>query len=332
MALTDTVTEEIRIAKEKKLFRLAAVEAIKNSHNAVKACWAILFTGGTFALLNSFDHVVECKVGFQSARVPAATGFDCKQLEYLDGLQFLIYLGLIIVYVLTFYRFYVGNIRVFDIRYDEAFKFVQNLATEGSGKADNAAEKDREFKWLFGYSDQWSKAENIYLIFKTLAIIYLTVAITKPLKFEIVYLLVLVLDILWILASTIHFWGIKRVTFRDKFFGSFENKKIRDYEEGKILEKGDNEIIRDLERMFPSRAFKIWGWNNFCSAIVLALFVIPLSLDAVGIQIDAIVIAPLEKCLLVAGLTVMLGNCVIDLWLTWGFYNPRYSKLNDNLF
>ena len=40
----------------------------------------------------------------------------------------------------------------------------------------------------------------------------------------------------------------------------------------------------------------------------------------------------METRVLIGGILLMLGNCVLDLSLTWDFYNPPYSKLNDYLF
>ena len=45
--------------KKIAIFRSFAEEATKNSHNARKMVWAILFTGGTFQLLHSFDEWLE---------------------------------------------------------------------------------------------------------------------------------------------------------------------------------------------------------------------------------------------------------------------------------
>lgn len=348
--MVDPVTEESNIAREKRLFRLAAVEAIKNSHNAIKSVWTILFTGGTFALLNSFDHVVECSLVDPSERAAATvgTGFPCKDLAYLSGYYgFPIYLGLIVVYVATFYRFYVGNIRVFDIRYNEAIEFVKNLAAKRS-----ETDQDAEYDWLLDYNDRWKKIENIYLMFKTLVIVYLTVSIANPLKFEVVYLLLLLMDILWIVSDWTgrntrrlfryvrrklmeRFCGgissqtkeIEEPLYIKKFFGSFE--KSRQKGQGSEGEK----IPSGLEKMFPQAAFRIWGRNNSVFAVLLCIFVVPLGLCHLGVHVfESPISHELETRILIGGVLLMLGNCVFDLGLTWDFYNPPYSKLNNYLF
>jgi hypothetical protein len=339
-AIGEDRTAKEKTAKEKTLFRAAATVAIRNSHDAIKACWAILFTGGTFALINSVDHILECKLSGGAT----ISGFSCAELGYpLDGAYFwLIYPGLVVVYVLTFYRFYVGNIRVFDIRYDEVFEFIDN----STGEMPDEKAKDREFDWLLEYNAQSWRGENLFLVFKTLVIIYLTIAITKPFKFVAIYAILLMMDIFWIVVG----WIFSRIPksredepqlqFRNKFFSSFD--KLRELTQWKLVEKDVKKIIRDLEISFPKSAMIRWGWNNF--TFLLILLAIPRVVNEQGVQIWLHKLAPkiwdatipitpnLVDKFLVAGLVAMLSNCVVDLFLTWKFYNPRFMKLNRYLF
>lgn len=108
--------------ERKELFRKFAGTAIENSHGAIKQVWVALFAGGTFALIKSFDELMGCAGFFD--RPGTCNGFlqkvhNCpSDRVYLLLLLFTLYF----VYILTFYRFYVGNVRVFDMRYIEVGK------------------------------------------------------------------------------------------------------------------------------------------------------------------------------------------------------------------
>ena len=84
--------------------------------------------------------------------------------------------------------------------------------------------------------------------------------------------------------------------------------------------------------MFPKEALRIWATNNSIRRI-LCIFVVPLGLSHLCVHIFEPQISPeMETRNLIGGILLMLGNCVFDLGLTWNFYNPPYSKLNDYLF
>jgi hypothetical protein len=309
------------VKAERNLFRAAVGEAIKNSHTAIKNCWTILFTGGTVVLVVSFDRLVECKYGGN------VVGFDCSQLAYRDDWRFVMYFGFIAVYLLTFYRFYVGNIRAFDIRYDEVFKFVASLTKE------KLEQEDEGFKWLIAYNDQSDRLESIYLILQTLVIIYLTVAVTTALKFEIAYLALLWFDMFWLAWTRIG--GNPKISFRQKFIDSFEKLGAIDQKKkSKIkLNSEEKKIFSNLEMMFPSRAVVIWSWNNFVFAILLSIVVVPMASNRLGVEVfPGIEIFKHEDWLLIIGLGLMIANCLVDLIWTWIFYNPRYTKLTGYLF
>jgi hypothetical protein len=160
--------------ERKELFRKFAGTAIENSHGAIKQVWVALFAGGTFALIKSFDELMGCAGFFD--RPGTCNGFlqkvhDCpSDRVYLLFLLFTLYF----VYILTFYRFYVGNVRVFDMRYIEVGKFVALLVD----KQKKPEEKDITYREFFEYIDKNSRMESIYLIFKTLVIISLTIEIS----------------------------------------------------------------------------------------------------------------------------------------------------------
>lgn len=92
--------------------------------------------------------------------------------------------------------------------------------------------------------------ESIYLIFKTLVIISLTIEINAPKNFLIIYMFMLLLDVGWIHITT----ASSRPYFGTLFFETMK-------------------LPRDShDMMFPSRAMTVWKVNNFvCSFVLLAV-------------------------------------------------------------
>jgi len=220
------------------------------------------------------------------------------EINTRNVLNFLLLISLYLVYVLTFYRFYVGNIRVFDMRYIEVVKFIGLLGE----KQTSAVEKDSEYRTFFEYIDGNSRWESIYLIFKTLVIISLTIEINTPRNFMIIYLLLMVMDIVWIALTS-----PPTPYFRELFFKTL----------------GLNEDA-GLGMNFPSRATELWKRNNIWCAFWLGLVLLCVySRECV----------PLLQMLagtwfyLAAGAAVMLFNCLQDLHRTWRFYNPRFADV-----
>jgi hypothetical protein len=103
-----------------KLARAFASEAISNSHAGIKGCWMIVFSAGTFAALSTMKDVL-IQVHWFNGTVPPDKHIDQHPL-----ICFLLF----VVFVLTFLRFYIGGVRVFDIRYSEIFRLVNTELSE----------------------------------------------------------------------------------------------------------------------------------------------------------------------------------------------------------
>jgi hypothetical protein len=308
------------------VFRRFAEEATKNSHATIKQVWTILFTGGTFALLHSFDQlVISFEHIFDGSLDPNEPYIWCEQFQFdlseiacwverydLVLCTLMVSLLLFVVYLLTFYRFYVGNIRVFDMKYDEAFKFIDSRYKEENwhnGKPDNS-KKDEDYQELLNYSTRLSGRETFQLMINTLVIVYLTVLPLSPFKFLLVYFILLILDMLWIWKSADrhqHF-------FQKRFFEEFETLPPKDL----------------IEEVFPKYATSRWHINNVFFAIVL--FLILIIYVWIFFKSAGTLMQEWEEVgLLALGAMVALMNCVVDLMCTWGFYNPKFSLAYESV-
>jgi hypothetical protein len=275
--------------KKLVIFRTFAREATKNSHVAIKACWTILFTGGTLALLRSFDELVQCKFPLLKSGL-----VDVRCAHVPDDFSFWLSISLFAVYILTFYRFYVGNIRVFDIRYDEVFKFIDSLHVEKNrqgGAHGDLEQEEQDYHNLLNYSDSLTKRESIYLIIQTFIIVYLTVTPSNPLKFLWVYLSLLTTDIIWIV------WNFRRIQTREKY---------RKYLSSRFFEVFQELINTGFDRMFPENASRKWRINNAIFAFIILV-------------------------VLLTHLAISNSGCIFDFGVfeDWDFYNPKFGQAQD---
>src|SRR6202035_4043667 len=227
-------TELEKLEMRKEIFRKTAGTAIENSHVAIKQVWVVLFAGGTFALINSFDTLLGCAGIFDQRANNLCGGFPSK-----DKLAFWLLVSFYLVYIMTFYRFYVGNIRVFDMRYIEVGKFISLLSEEKYGAS--ADEKDTLYRKFFTAIDDTGSRwwDSIFLIFKTLVIISLTIEINSPRIFITIYFFVMVLDIIWMMRK-----GVPKPFFRDIFV---EHLGLTH-----VLRKRDKNFKGRFDMTFPS--------------------------------------------------------------------------------
>ena len=252
------------------VFRGFAEAATKNSHATIKQVWTILFTAGTFALLQSFDRwVISFEHIFDGSFDPNEPYIWCEQFRFdlseiacwgerhdLELCTLMVSLPLFVVYLLTFYRFYVGNIRVFDMKYDEVFKFIDSryeAENWHNGEPDNS-KKNADYQKLLEYSTRLSGRETFQLMINTLVIVYLTVLPLSPFKFLLVYFILMILDMLWISKSADrhqHF-------FQNRFFEEFERLPPKDL----------------IEEVFPKYATGRWHANNLLFAFILLVVLI----------------------------------------------------------
>lgn len=314
------------------VFRSFAREAIKNSHASIKACWAILFTGGTFALLRSLDTWYECTFWNGEA---AKSGYMHRYCMLPHDATFnFLYAPLpaifSFVYVLTFYRFYVGNIRVFDMRYNEAFRFYDSIYEHRKKPIDSDIQdeadrkKAKDYQTLLNYNDYLMKIESLVLIFVTFVIVYLTVTILDPSKFLWTYALLLFLDLVWMIALA---WGGGR-----EVRNNLQRQIVyRLYDLGDGSNSSD--FRRLLEKMLPMYATDRWSYNNLIFLFVILLILVPYEL----IHWKLILLSWTDNTRIIdlfffwVGAVAVLLNCVRDLWQTWDFYNPKFGKAHKLL-
>lgn len=90
---------------------------------AIKSCWLVIFAGGTINFITSLDKMGSCFGILNPHNCPSDYNLALLNLGVIPLLH--------VVYILTFFRFYVGDIRVFDFRYSEVYKFANMLADTG---------------------------------------------------------------------------------------------------------------------------------------------------------------------------------------------------------
>lgn len=334
---------------KKEVLRKFAGTAIENSHAAIKQVWVAIFAGGTFQLIRSFDGLMGCLDIFFRGSASCSPYLTTMHGNPMWSPDFWLVIALYVIYVLTFYRFYVGNIRVFDIRYIEVGKFVALIAEKLAAKAkadadarpaekakiteDAKSEVDALYDDFFAYNNGQNRfGDSIFLIVKTLAIVSLTIEINDPKVFLNIYLIVIVLDLLWMIFARL--WNGFRgrrgartaptflTTKYFAFLGLKTRLKERDANPVPNREKISN---ADLEKIFPSRAIRTWSGINFLCFVLLLLVVAAVDFKFCGLM-DLPAGSRLPYWL---GIAVMMLNCVLDLFLTWGFYNPTFRKAHD---
>lgn len=338
---SDSAGEPDRRSDRDDVFRKFARKATKNSHVALKNCWMILFAGGTFALLRSFDNFIECKLSAGAAlnKLAESLGNDGNFCHALNQgyCYFALSLLLFAIYILAFYRFYVGNVRVFDIVYDEVFEFIDSLhekiqisnakAREGNEQENSNSEtrkkKTKDYVNLLRYSDGLNKWESFCLILTTLIIVYLTVTPLNAPKFLTVYLILLAADVFWLLLDKI---PLPRAR---------ETENARKYVRDKVFFRTFAELRKiKFDRTFPGYAKSVWQWNNIgCLVILLPImgwyWYVCLCCKMTFAQDPAQELTGLH--LLWLGAAVALANCLIDLILARDFYNPKFSQAHEEV-
>jgi hypothetical protein len=281
--------EESTRQQRLKILREYILEAVINSHAGLKSCWTVIFAGGTFNFILSLDKLGEC------SRLFHQPVFETCQFGTLSHLDLITVAVMHIAYVLTFVRFYVGGIRVFDIKYNELFKFA-NKITESSSR--NAI-----YKAVLEFSDRsiW-KAEVFFLTVQSLFLISLTFHLGDVRDYVINYSVLLIMNSCWLVIGK----RSSTPVTSSLFFSEFPELRH----------------IPSLKIMFPRRALGTWAWNNVPTAVILCLAWGALQRGSIFLICGRDVTPFL--LLACAALTVL--NSVIDFSLTWSFYFPQFAK------
>ena len=282
----------MKTIEDTRLVRRYISEAILNSHAAIKSCWLVMFTAGTFAALTNLNAVLRC-FGVLGHPASAKCSFDEPLLNYC--LAF-------VIFFLTFARFYLGDVRLFDNRYSEVYKLVNDEIDLHGGK--DAADR---FSALLAHNDRnMFKFEGIWLLFQTLMVVFLAYQIDAPSNFVTVYIVLLICNAIWLEIMNQLVEPTTSHTLAEIF--PFTKKEAR-----------------RLRARFPRIASNIWAVNNVCHAVAL-LFVQFLAVGALrswGYPVQASILGANTP---LACLLICLSNCAVDFLLAWNLYFPRFSQ------
>jgi hypothetical protein len=267
-----------------KIIRQFLMSISSHSNNGIKNVWLILFTAGAIIALRKL-HVLLVDTGFIVESTPAAD-------VVLPAVSFLLFF----IYFLTFFRFYVGDIRIFDIRYSEVFGII-NTYVEESGLTSKSEKYLIEY--LKYHDSGLFRFESLFLVFQTVIIAYLAFHILEPWNFLRVYLVLMCVNLAWLSLSNVRF----DAAASEIIYGIFGVKK-----------SGEKTAF---EYMFPREAGWIWVKNNAVTALIIAVLLFaPYARwqDEIGLT---------QNARYWIGALVMLGNCLFDITYTRNFYFPK---------
>jgi hypothetical protein len=292
---------------EFKLARSYIAEAIKNAHSAIRTSWTIMFTAGTFGAVSTLSAVLRCK---RNLYIPPITDYPIPKSSCHFNDRLINYILCFVVYFLTFARFYLGDCRMFDIKYSELFQLVLNEISLKSGKG----AEDR-FQDIMRYNDRkFFKFEFLWLMFQALIVILLAFQIDNAEFFVEVYIVLLLGNCAWL------------------YFSIVRSKAIITETVSAVLphmhrEMSDRSRISPKLRL-PLAAGLVWIWNNLGHAVILLIVVVftpylGKSIELVGMQLS---VWPNSMTIAVF---VCLSNCLLDFKLSHNFYFPKF--LDDYL-
>lgn len=285
-----------------RLARSYIAEAIKNAHAAIRSSWTIMFTAGTFGALSTINAVLRCKHSWYIPHIisyptpPNACHYDDTLVNYMMGL---------IVYFLTFSRFYLGDCRVFDIKYSEIFSLIVNETNSRSGRG-----PEERFERIMRYNDRkFFKFEFIWMLFQTLVVIFLAFQIDNAEFFVEVYILLLVSNSVWLYVSV--FQGEPTIT--NTVSEALPYMHLAVPSRGRIRAK-----LR-----LPREAARVWIINNLVHATILCLIVIFSPMLGPAFSVSDVYLQTWSFSMTIA-MMVCLSNCLVDFKLSHNFYFPKF--------
>jgi len=251
-----------------------------------------MFTAGIFAALSTLNSILRCD-GILGQMAPLKCNFHEPLLNYC--LAF-------VIFFLTFARFYLGDVRLFDTRYSEVYKLV-NEEIDAHGGTDDS---DR-FSKILAHSDRnMLKFEGIWLIFQTLIVVFLAYQIDVPSNFVGVYITLLICNSVWLIIMNRVMEPTTSHAINDIF--PFAKKESRGF-----------------RARFPRVASNIWTINNLFHAGAL-LFVIYCGVGFLNSKGYSFYANELAGNTPLTCLVICLSNCVIDFLLARNLYFPRFSQ------
>lgn len=287
--------------KEAQLVRTYISNSIANSHNAIKNCWLIVFSAGTFAALSALNVTLRCEGYLVGAPAICPTDpalWHNTALNSACG---------IVVFVLTFARFYLGDVRIFDEKYSEIYSLV--LETIKARQDPFPSEETQKhllgesldlFLKLLRYNDaRLLKFEGIWLIFQTQIIVFLAFQINDPYNFFTIYGVLLLSNSIWLILTNVVVSSTITQINQEIFYFHAQD--------------------RSFFGRFPRLASWRWAINNLlhCAALCAIVY---LSHRLVW----ADTLASQQYDLLVCGYAICISNCIVDFVLTRDFYFPKF--------
>jgi hypothetical protein len=287
--------------REAQLVRTYISNSIANSSNAIKNCWLIMFSAGTFAALSALNLTLRCEGYLSGAPAICPTSPSLWNSSVLNSL-----VG-IVVFVLTFARFYLGDVRIFDEKYSEIYFLVLETIKARQDPQPVAAREKKLlsesldlFPRLLRYNDATPlKFEGIWLIFQTLIIVFLAFQINDPYNFFTIYGMLLLSNSIWLILTNIVVSStITQINQQIFYFHAQDNSFV-----GK----------------FPRLASWRWAINNLLHCAGLCVVVYFSHRLVWGTTL-----ASQQYDLLIWGYAICISNCIFDFVVTRDFYFPKF--------
>jgi hypothetical protein len=260
-----------------------------------------MFSAGTFAALSALNITLRCDgylVGLPAACPSGPALWDSTVLDSLLG---------IFIFVLTFARFYLGDVRIFDEKYSEVYSLVLETIKARQDPLPVDPEQKKLLKQslelflrLLRYNDaRLLKFEGIWLIFQTLIIVFLAFQINDPYNFFTIYGVLLLLNSVWLILTNVFVSSTITQINQEIFYFHARDSSFAG--------------------RFPRVASLRWAINNLlhCAALCVVVYMSHRSIQhpTVGSQ-------PYD--LLIWGYAICVLNCVVDFVVTRDFYFPKF--------
>lgn len=272
--------------------------ATTNSHAAVKNVWLILFTVGGISALHAMNNI------FMTLGVLDGTPYSETPYPAIS-------LALMFVYFLTFFRFYVGDVRIFDLRYTEIYRIFD-------GNIDDPDPKETQLEAMSEYiklADKNSlRYESIFLIFQTIVISFLAFQILNPANFVKVYVFLMVINSAWLFILNLAYDSSIAERLDTIFNAKTDTQKF--------------------SAIFPLKPGYVWIANNLFCAFAIGITslvflnqsdIFPLLETSFGLSLGTFSV---ELTLTLAA-GFMILNCTYDIVKAKDFYFPRFHKFYD---
>lgn len=284
---------------QKYVRRLMASE-----HESLKWVWTILMAGAFVEATIKFSNLLPCGYNllrsvyeFLGLQLLATTETLQAASDVCTNNQMAPYsLGVFIIFLITFLRFFWGDNRLLDAKYKEVVGFLDDLTDlEHNGEIDEIFEE-----YIQSYSRRSLVLDACFIVLHGVIIALLGLVILDPYLFSYGYGFLLIFNSIWLILVTVLSMGI-----RSNFWANF-------------LSNG--KLTGDLTAMLaPWR----WASNNIIHAVLLIFLF--------SRNEDSLIFFGQEHTVLGWAIIVMLSNSIIDILFTRNAYLPRVKKIYREL-